>query len=101
MTRTILITALAAASVAAFAPQTMAQLTIGPGTFGSSGPAANTTDRMGGGGGAKAAGGTARTTTDKSGKSNASDRMGGGGGTKAAGGAAKAKNLNSSGSQPP
>ena len=60
MTRNILITALAAASVAAFAPQAMAQFTIGPGTFGTSGPA--------------------QSSSVKSSKSNTSDRMGGGGG---------------------
>ena len=80
MTRNILITALAAASVAAFAPLAMAQFTVGPGTFG-------------------APDGAARMNTVKSSKSNSSDRMGGGGGGK--GGAAKATNLNSSRSNTP
>src|SRR5947209_4908803 len=105
MTR-LFLTALSAACLA-FAPQAMAQFTIGPGGFGTSGPAqsssvksskSNTSDRMGGGGGGGPRS-TARTTTVKSSKSNSSDRMGGGGGGK--GGAAKATNLNSSRSNTP
>ena len=97
MPRGYLTAILALAWMAASAPQAMAQLNVGPGTFGSSGPAAtttvkssksNTSDRMGGGAGAKAGGAAA-------------NRMGGGGGAKGAGGAAKAINLNSSRSNTP
>ena len=98
MTR-VFLTAFSAACVA-FAPQAMAQFTIGPGTFGTSGPAqsssiksskSNTSDRMGGGGGGQ--GGTTRTTTVKSSKSNTSDRLGGGGGG-GPDGTARTTNLN-------
>jgi|GraSoiStandDraft_44_1057316.scaffolds.fasta_scaffold1289602_1 hypothetical protein len=107
MRRGSLTAILALTWMTASAPSAMAQFNIGPGTFGSPGPAAtttvkssksNTSDRMGGGGGTH---GAARATTVKSSKSNTSDRMGGGGGAKGAGGGAKAINLNSSRSNTP
>jgi hypothetical protein len=101
MTRTILIAALAAVSVAAFAPQAMAQFRNGSETFGSAGAArtttvksskSNTSDRVGG---TQKSDNVTRTTTVKSSKSNTSDRVGGAKGTGSTA-PAEAVNLNSS-----
>ena len=101
MTRTILIRALAVISLAAFAPQAMAQFGNGSATFGSAGTArtttvksskSNTSDRTGA---AQGTDNVTRTTAVKGSKSNTSDRVGGAKGT---GGTAPANaiNLNSS-----